>query len=234
MTYHYASEGVKGRYLGFSLDNAVNSTYSYDSYGRLNQINGLGGNFQYSYLANSGLLENLTRPNGVSTQWNYEAHRDLITQVANGNISTFDYVNDALGRRTSMSRSGSAFTVPDILSYGYNNRSEVILVQSNTNSAYNYHYNYDPIGNRTTATLAGVNWDYTSNNLNQYTKLVFGDTVQEPTYDDDGNMLTCMGWTQVWNGENRLSETVKGNVRLQFTYDYLGRRIEKKFLMVLN
>mgnify|MGYP007110189908 FL=1 len=133
-----------------------------------------------------------------------------------------------------MSRSGSAFTVPDILSYGYNNRSEVILAQSNTNSAYNYHYNYDPIGNRTTATLAGVNWDYTSNNLNQYTKLVFGDTVQEPTYDDDGNMLTCMGWTQVWNGENRLSETVKGNVRLQFTYDYLGRRIEKKFLMVLN
>ena len=228
LTYHYASEGVKGRYLGFSLDNAVNSTYSYDSYGRLNQISGLGGSFQYSYLTDSELLENLTRPNGVSTQWNYEAHRDLITQVANGNISTFDYVNDALGRRTSMSRSGSAFTVPDILSYGYNNRSEVILVQSNTNSAYNYHYNYDPIGNRTTATLAGVNWDYTSNNLNQYTKLVFGDTVQEPTYDDDGNMLTCMGWTQVWNGENRLSETVKGNVRLQFTYDYLGRRIEKK------
>ena len=228
LTYHYASEGVKGRYLGFSLDNAVNSTYSYDSYGRLNQINGLGGSFQYSYLANSGLLENLTRPNGVSTQWNYEAHRDLITQVANGSVSTFDYVNDALGRRTSMSRSGSAFTVPDILSYGYNDRSEVISAQSNTNSAYNYHYNYDPIGNRTTATLAGTNWNYTSNNLNQYTRLAFGDTVQEPTYDADGNMLTRSGWTQSWNGENRLIETAKGNIKLQFSYDYLGRRIEKK------
>ena len=228
MTYHYASEGVKGRYLGFSLDNAVNSTYSYDSYGRLNQINGLGGNFQYSYLANSELLENLTRPNGVSTQWNYEAHRDLITQVANGSVSTFDYVNDALERRTSMSRSGSAFTVPDILSYGYNDRSEVISAQSNTNSAYNYHYNYDPIGNRTTATLAGTNWNYTSNNLNQYTRLAFGDTVQEPTYDADGNMLTQSGWTQSWNGENRLIETAKGNIKLQFSYDYLGRRIEKK------
>ena len=228
LTYHYASEGVKGRYLGFSLDNTANSTYSYDSYGRLNQINGLGGNFQYSYLANSGLLENLTRPNGVSTQWNYEAHRDLITQVANGNVSTFDYVNDALGRRTSMSRSGSAFTVPDILTYGYNDRSEVISAQSNINSAYNYHYNYDPIGNRTTATLAGVNWDYISNNLNQYTRLAFGDTVQEPTYDADGNMLTRSGWTQSWNGENRMIETINDDVKLQFAYDYMGRRIEKK------
>ena len=228
LTYHYASEGVKGRYLGFSLDNAVNSTYSYDSYGRLNQINGLGGSFQYSYLANSELLENLTRPNGVSTQWNYEAHRDLITQVANGSVSTFDYVNDALGRRTSMSRSGSAFTVPDILTYGYNDRSEVISAQSNTNSTYNYHYNYDPIGNRTTATLAGTNWNYTSNNLNQYTQLAFGDTVQKTTYDADGNMLTRSGWTQSWNGENRMIETIKDDVKLQFAYDYMGRRIEKK------
>ena len=228
MTYHYASEGVKGRYLGFSLDNAVNSTYSYDSYGRLNQINGLGGNFQYSYLANSELLENLTRPNGVSTQWNYEAHRNLITQVANGSVSTFSYVNDTLGRRTSMSRSGSVFTVPDILTYGYNDRSEVISALSNTNSAYNYHYNYDPIGNRITATLAGMNWNYTSNNLNQYTQLAFGETIQEPTYDADGNMLTRSGWTQNWNGENRLIETVKGDVKLQFSYDYMGRRIEKK------
>ena len=228
LAYHYASEGVKGRYLGFSLDNAVNSTYSYDSYGRLTQISGFGESFQYSYLANSELLENLTRPNGVTTHWNYEAHRDLITQVANGSISTFNYVNDAQGRRTSMSRSGSAFTVPDILTYSYNDRSEVISAQSNTNSAYNYHYNYDPIGNRTTATLGGVNWNYTSNNLNQYTRLAFGNTVQEPTYDADGNMLVRSGWTLSWNGENRLTGATKNDIKLQFSYDYLGRRISKK------
>lgn len=39
----------------FQLDNTANSTCRYDRYGRLNQINGLGGRFQYSYLTNSGL-----------------------------------------------------------------------------------------------------------------------------------------------------------------------------------
>ena len=41
-------------------------------------------------------------------------------------------------------------------------------------------------------------------------------------------MLTRMGWTQVWNGENRLIETSRGDTRLTFIYDYMGRRIEKK------
>jgi len=36
------------------------------------------------------------------------------------------------------------------------------------------------------------------------------------------------GWTQVWNGENRMVETFKGDDRLTFQYDYKGRRVEKK------
>jgi RHS repeat-associated protein len=35
------------------------------------------------------------------------------------------------------------------------------------------------------------------------------------------------GWTQLWNGENRMVETYKGNDRLTFKYDYMGRRVEK-------
>ncbi len=35
------------------------------------------------------------------------------------------------------------------------------------------------------------------------------------------------GWTQVWNGENRMVETYKGIDRLTFQYDYMGRRVEK-------
>lgn len=228
LSYHYAATGVKGRYTGFSLDNEANSSYSYDSYGRLTQIAGLGGNFAYSRLADSGLIENLTRPNGVNTKWAYEAHRNLVTQVANGAVSSFGYVNDALGNRTAMSRSGSAFMVPDVLTYGYNDRSEVISAQSNTNPAYNYNYNYDPIGNRNTANLTDTAWTYTSNNLNQYTLLQFGSTTENPNYDFDGNMLTREGWTQSWNGENRMIQAVKGNAKLQFSYDYMGRRIEKK------
>ena len=228
LTYNYASSGVKGRYLGISLDNTLNSTYSYDSYGRLNQINGIGLNFQYHYLTNSELIENLIRPNGINSTWGYEAQRNLVTQIANGTLSTFTYTNDLLGRRTNLTRSGSVFTVPDILTFGYNDRSEVISAVSDANTTYNYAYNFDSIGNRLTATLSGNSWVYTTNNLNQYTLLHFVNSTQEPIYDLDGNMLTYDGWTQSWDSENQMVQTIKSNVKLQFAYDYMGRRIEKK------
>ena len=52
------------------------------------------------------------------------------------------------------------------------------------------------------------------------------------SYDLDGNMTyrpadATSGWTQVWNGENRMVETTKGSDRLTFKYDYMGRRVEK-------
>ena len=49
-----------------------------------------------------------------------------------------------------------------------------------------------------------------------------------PTYDADGNMLTCDGWTFTWNAQDRLVSATKGDTRLEFNYDYLGRRFEKK------
>ncbi len=54
-------------------------------------------------------------------------------------------------------------------------------------------------------------------------------TPQTFTYDDDGNMLTNGDWTYTWNAENRLIEAVKTNdTKLEFMYDYMGRRIDKK------
>ena len=41
-------------------------------------------------------------------------------------------------------------------------------------------------------------------------------------------MLTRDGWTQTWNEENRLIKAEKGSVKLEFAYDYMGRRIFKK------
>ena len=70
-------------------------------------------------------------------------------------------------------------------------------------------------GERLAASPAVTSYNYTSNALNQYTAV----NTEQPTRG---------GWTQVWNGENRLIETSKGSVKLQFTYDYMGRRVEKK------
>ncbi|WP_176014696.1 hypothetical protein [Victivallis sp. Marseille-Q1083] len=41
-------------------------------------------------------------------------------------------------------------------------------------------------------------------------------------------MLTRDGWTQTWNAENRMIKAEKGTAKLEFAYDYMGRRIENK------
>jgi len=43
-------------------------------------------------------------------------------------------------------------------------------------------------------------------------------------------MLNYPGWTFTWNGENRLlsATNAAGTQKLEFAYDYMGRRVEKK------
>jgi RHS repeat-associated protein len=55
------------------------------------------------------------------------------------------------------------------------------------------------------------------------------------THDDDGNLTSDGRWTYTWDGENRLvsMEAIAGvpvtaKRRLEFAYDWMGRRIQKK------
>ncbi len=228
LIHNYATTGMKGRSLGMNIGNVNLYTYGYDQYGRLNQVSTSAGAFNYVYLANSDLIASIGRPNSLTTSYTYDDDRNLLTKIIDGSMSTLTYLNDALGRRTSVSRTGSVFSAPELLSYTYDARSELAGASSNNNASYNYTYTYDPIGNRKAAGIAGVNWTYTANNLNQYTALNKAGTVQNPTYDADGNMLTRDGWTQTWNAENRLIKAEKGSAKLEFVYDYMGRRVEKK------
>ena len=79
---------------------------------------------------------------------------------------------------------------------------------------YSFSYAYDPIGNRITASEAGVPWTYTTNSLNQYTTATENNVNFSFSYDLDGSMTYrpvdgTSGWTQLWNGENRMIETYK-------------------------
>lgn len=93
-------------------------------------------------------------------------------------------------------------------------------------------FSYDDIGNWTETSRTGNTYYYlTSNILNQYTDVstVWPMNTWNPTYDVDGNMLTgIIGWSYGWNGENRLISAENGDTRLEFNYDYMGRRFEKK------
>ena len=71
--------------------------------------------FTWSYLAGSDLKSSLAYPNGHTASWAYD-NRNNLTQVKNATatntISQYDYDYDAANRRTSVTKSGVALTVP--------------------------------------------------------------------------------------------------------------------------
>jgi YD repeat-containing protein len=120
----------------------------------------------------------------------------------------------------------------------YNDRSEVTSANSANDSIYNFSFNFDTIGNRTSSasneTGSTETTSYTTNELNQYTNIT--NPSQSPTYDDDGNMLTAplgtpspsSAWSFAHNAENRIISMETSTQKLEFTYDYMGRMVEKK------
>jgi YD repeat-containing protein len=171
-------------------------------------------------------------------------------------ISQYDYEYDPIGRRTSVANSGQAFAANAFNRFGYDDRNQLtnstkflgsdVNDLSNPVQPENLIYQYDAIGNRQTAT----GWDdavstaqvetYTSNSLNQYEQITTDNTqpaTNNYTYDFDGN-LTSVASTNAtklykYNAENRLIAVepqipVDGDVKVEYTYDYIGRRIQKK------
>jgi len=115
-------------------------------------------------------------------------------------------------------------------------------------AAHDRAYTYDAIGNRTQSTTGtDPTKYYCANELNQY-DTIDDDTSDCPlsvgadetlTYDLDGNLETdggsmgaSTGREFTWDGENRLIRVAPttpqdGDVKVEFAYDYMGRRIEK-------
>ena len=113
---------------------------------------------------------------------------------------------------------------------------------TNTSSPVNtqqFVLEYDPIGNR--KSYQGDNIEgalvYTTNELNHYTATsqpaeafeYHGNVAQE----NDGNLTRDGKYDYTYDGENRLtlvtprSPTI-GSYKVKFTYDYLGRRVQKE------
>lgn len=250
ITRTYDQSNMIGRSTGFNLAGAYSITYGYDTTGRFNNLTwnagGQIGIATYSRVPDSELLQTITYNNGQIATYGYEPNRNLKTRVQNNyggqTISQYDYLYDDIGRRTSVATTGSAFAQAAFSAYTYNDRSELtgahrylgtdIADTTNPVNAEQRGYTYDPIGNRTQAQTAGVPTGYTANAVNQYTA-VTEQTTYSPTYDPDGNLQNAPdGMHYTYNGENRLiaaqPETpVNGDTRVEFTYDYMGRRVQK-------
>ena len=229
-----------GRDLGYTLDGSRKNIIEYESdTTRIKRVMFAGAWYTYGYLPGTDLKSFLTVGTAGRTDWTYEAERDLLTQVKNtafgSVVSQYDYVNDELGRRTEIARSGTRMTESRSDAYGYNDRNE--LTNAVKNATLNeYAYQYDDIGNRITSLDLGTNHTYTANSLNQYTQisnLCDSASLREefiPVFDLDGNQTLIKTATGVWqvtyNGENRPVMWSNGLTNIVMSFDRMGRRVE--------
>ena len=220
-----------GRSVGYDLllPAFTNETfairYAHDAVGRFSQVSNYEFHVSYAYLPGSAMIVGVTNNLGYGLIRAYEPCRDLITEISNvwgfAAIASFQYQNDAAGRRTSRVDDGAITNV-----FGYNLRSEVTNAVMATNL---YAYLYDDIGNRISSAVSAPPREtfYTANQLNQYTEIRSAET-NSPTYDAEGNMLTHGPWAYTWDAENR-PITVSSNATLVVSnaYDYMSRRALK-------
>ncbi len=152
------------------------------------------------------------------------------TKYSATTLAQFDYVTVAVGRRQTREQSGTVFGDPSFNDFDHNTRGEVtqskrfagtVANPGAENTAEGFDYAFDPIGNRQTSNVGN-----SANPLNQYAALT--QPTQSPTHDADGNLNADGTWTSTWDAENRLASMEKSTQRLEFSYDYQGRRVWKK------
>jgi RHS repeat-associated protein len=144
---------------------------------------------------------------------------------------------NAIGQRTNVAQSGTAFAAARSTAWGYDSLGQVTRADS-TIPGLDRAYQFDLIGNRLktadSLTLPVAN-NYTPNALNQYSSITNPQSaILNPLHDADGNMTSgplpaniTANSTLVWDGENRLIQATVGTTGavVRYSYDSQSRRI---------
>jgi RHS repeat-associated protein len=200
--------------------------YGYDSRSNLQSISSRERTITYTYGLATGQLENATYSTGANVSRTYDELgrlKTIINSIQSGTVTGQSYAYNESNQRTFATREDGSYWL-----YEYNRRGEVSSARRffDDTEIYEQDLSYDNIGNRISeSVLETVN--YSTNGLNQYTE----SSKEKFEYDADGNLTVDGKWSYGWDGENRLSWMENGSgLRLEFEYDFLGRRIEKKVL----
>jgi RHS repeat-associated protein len=234
---------------GYSLKTAnstleTSAAYTYSTTdGRISQISDPQDPnqiFNYSYLPSSNLLSAVSGPiHTVTNTW--EPNRDVLdvkqNKVGTSVISSYDYAVNAIGKRTGVTTSGTAFPAAPSWAWSYDALGQVIAADSSVATS-DRSYQYDTIGNRQKSadslTLPVAN-NYSANLLNQYSAINNQQSsVINPSYDFDGNataypmpVAPTTNSTLAWDAENRLISSTVGTATTTYQYDAQSRRIAK-------
>ena len=228
---------------GATVENSANYAYSATD-GRLSSISNpqlSNVSFAYGYVPDSSLVATVTSPAHTVTN-SYDPTRNVLLNKENKAgttiVSNYAYDVNAIGQRTDVSQSGSAFATSRDIAWGYDPLGQVTKADS-TIPGLDRAYQYDLIGNRVKAsdslTLPATP-NYTSNSLNQYSAIQNQQSsIINPAYDADGNATAyplpaqpSANSTLTWDAENRLtSATLPDSTTVTYAYDATSRRIAK-------
>ena len=201
----------------------IQVTYAYDGMSRLSQVSASGQTAAYSRVSGANRLASTVFQAGTALVFTASRNYDHFNRLTT--IGGYSYVYNDQDQRTRL-------TLPDSRNwnYTYDELGQVTGGEKRTAAGVavtgqNYAYAFDTIGNRQTMTANGTATAYTANDVNQYTAI--GSVT--PSYDQDGNLLTGYNdWMLEWNGENCLKAIYNASTKLEFDYDYNGRRFSKK------
>ncbi len=213
------------RPIGLGIGNLPVAEYEYGSDNRLSAVGNQFAKGNYAYVSDSEKLQ--------ARSWQIDDSAPFLTMrnayddgirfsgLTVNNQREVNYSLNIEDRKTSAEMfDGSKWN------YSYDNSGQLTHALRHENDAElnQMSYTYNRLGNRLSSEEDSIARLYTSNQLNQY-MLVDMDGI---SYDADGNMLMNRGWLYTWDTLNRLVKAEKDHLTLEFDYDYMGRRSEKK------
>jgi RHS repeat-associated protein len=182
----------------------------------------------YTYDFNGNRINKILE-NGTNTNYTYDdANRMLSVDNLKGSASfaRFDYGYDKVNRRTYVQRDNDKGDI-----YKYDAIDQVTDVLYNvtdpagnaSNPLRTVNYDWDSAGNRKTVTDNAVVTNYTTNKLNEYTKI----DDDKLAYNEKGDLKTYNGWTYKYDAQDRLINATNSGTTVDFVYDARNRCIKR-------
>lgn len=234
------SETYGGRTVSYSYDVAgrkkittypdgIVITKSYDTRNQLTSIaknNTVLASYQYN---NTRRLVSKTLANGVNTSYQYDfANRLNNIYTGAGAVQNSNFLYNNEWNKASVSRLNDPVRSEQ---FTYDNGHRLTNYKRGIiggSPVLENSYQYDALGNRTSANLNGTNTTYTSNNLNQLINSNNGVQNINFTYDNNGNLTYDGQFYKKYDAEKRLIKDSSSPLNVfTYTYDALNRRVKR-------
>lgn len=231
LSYAYDANGNRTDLTAHLAGQALTTQFTYDALNRLDQvIDPRGRTFDHDYDA-SGNRTSLLYPNGVKTNWSYDALnrlRELNTHGAGVGeaIQSYIYTLGPAGHRVRIDEHDGA-----IRSYAYDALYRLTgeTVTGGAGAGYSKSFHYDPVGNRVRQSHADASGTTSKDATYDARDRLQINGAGAYSWDRSGNLTGKSGSGEAeysWDSENRLrTVTLANGTTLTHTYDADGQRV---------